>query len=268
MAELGYDRYGAQGGDWGSVVSANVADLDAAHVAGLHLNFVAVGRPEGDTEPLTDAERQAMDDLHAWRRTGAGYQEIQGTKPQTARLRPGGLAGRARRVDHREVPVLERLRRRRRAVLHQGPAAHQRHGVLGHRRPPPRRPASTTRCAKPASRPCPRSFIGVPTGIAQYPAEITKVPRRWVEQRYHVTHWAEHGTRRPFRRDGGARSVRRRPPPVLPHGAVTATVQFRRRSFAQRVSSWRVDSCSLRRTADTWDSTVLTEMARSRAISR
>ncbi len=76
------------------------------------------------------------------------------------------------------------------------------------------------------------------------------------------------GTRRPFRRDGSARSVRRRPPPVLPHGAVTATVQFRRRSFAQRVSSWRVDSCSLRRTADTWDSTVLTEMARSRAISR
>jgi hypothetical protein len=37
----------------------------------------------------------------------------------------------------------------------------------------------------------PQGFIGVPTGIANYPAEITKIPRRWVEARYHVTHWAE-----------------------------------------------------------------------------
>ena len=40
MATLGYDRYGAQGGDWGSLVSANLAEIDAAHVCGLHLNFV------------------------------------------------------------------------------------------------------------------------------------------------------------------------------------------------------------------------------------
>ena len=36
--------------------------------------------------------------------------------------------------------------------------------------------------------------------------------------------------------------------------------QVRRRSVAQRVSWWRVDSCSLRRTEETWLSTVLTEM--------
>ena len=34
-------------------------------------------------------------------------------------------------------------------------------------------------------------FIDVPTGIANYPAEITKIPRAWVEARYHVTHWAD-----------------------------------------------------------------------------
>jgi epoxide hydrolase len=37
MARLDYDRYGAQGGDWGSLVSANLADLHADRVVGSHL---------------------------------------------------------------------------------------------------------------------------------------------------------------------------------------------------------------------------------------
>ena len=41
----------------------------------------------------------------------------------------------------------------------------------------------------------------------------------------------------------------------------------RRRSVAHLVSSWRVESCSFRSTEETWDSTVLTEMVRSRATS-
>jgi epoxide hydrolase len=190
MAELGYDRYGAQGGDWGSVISANIADLDAAHVAGLHLNFVAVGRPEGDTEPLSDAERQAMDDLHAWRRTGAGYQEIQGTRPQTLGYgledSPAGLA----------AWIIEKFRSwsdcggdvERSFTKDQLLTNVMVYWVTA-------TATSSTRLyyemrqAGPSAMP--RSFIGVPTGIAQYPAEITKVPRRWVEQRYHVTHWAE-----------------------------------------------------------------------------
>ncbi len=43
--------------------------------------------------------------------------------------------------------------------------------------------------------------------------------------------------------------------------------QTRRRAVAQRVSSWRLESWSLRRTAETWDSTVLTEMKSCFAIS-
>ena len=45
MDRLGYDRYVAQGGDWGSVISSNVADLHPDRVLGLHLNFVAVSAP-------------------------------------------------------------------------------------------------------------------------------------------------------------------------------------------------------------------------------
>ena len=175
MAELGYARYGAQGGDWGSVISANIADIDPAHVAGLHLNFVAVGRPEGDTEPLSDAERQAMDDLHAWRRTGAGYQEIQGTRPQTLGYgledSPAGLA----------AWIIEKFRSwsdcggdvERSFTKDQLLTNVMVYWVTA-------TATSSTRLyyemRQAGVSALPSSFIGVPTAIAQYPAEITKVP--------------------------------------------------------------------------------------------
>ena len=60
MARLGYTRYGVQGGDWGSIISTQVALADAPHVAGLHLNMCFGAAPAG-TDPnagLTDRERE------------------------------------------------------------------------------------------------------------------------------------------------------------------------------------------------------------------
>ena len=37
----------------------------------------------------------------------------------------------------------------------------------------------------------PQAPVTVPTGIANYPGEVTKVPRAWAERRYHVTHWVD-----------------------------------------------------------------------------
>jgi pimeloyl-ACP methyl ester carboxylesterase len=34
-------------------------------------------------------------------------------------------------------------------------------------------------------------FVAIPTGVARYPKEVVRFPRPWVEQQYHVTHWAE-----------------------------------------------------------------------------
>ena len=51
MARLGYSRYGAQGGDWGAAVTSWLGSHDAAHVAGIHLNMVWVGPPEGAENP-------------------------------------------------------------------------------------------------------------------------------------------------------------------------------------------------------------------------
>jgi pimeloyl-ACP methyl ester carboxylesterase len=83
MRRLGYERYGAQGGDTGSVVSPLVGQLDPEHVVGVHINgglaFPAV--EPGDVQ--TDAERERLTAAERLRAVGTGYAELQGTRPQT-----------------------------------------------------------------------------------------------------------------------------------------------------------------------------------------
>jgi len=58
MAGLGYGRYGAQGGDWGSMVSRHLADVDRDHVCAVHVNMWTsrlTGEP-GEMEGLTERE--------------------------------------------------------------------------------------------------------------------------------------------------------------------------------------------------------------------
>lgn len=55
MAGLGYERYGAQGGDWGASVTAEIGLQDPAHVAGIHLNMPFVSSSAMDMNGLTDA---------------------------------------------------------------------------------------------------------------------------------------------------------------------------------------------------------------------
>jgi pimeloyl-ACP methyl ester carboxylesterase len=60
MGRLGYGRYGAQGGDFGSVISPELARQDAAHVAGVHVNALT-GTPPADAleaETLTESEKK------------------------------------------------------------------------------------------------------------------------------------------------------------------------------------------------------------------
>jgi epoxide hydrolase len=82
MHRLGYQRYGAQGGDWGARISPELARIDTEHVAGLHLNaFLAF--PSGDTDDLTEAEQARLAGLSRWHAERSGYAAIQGSRPQT-----------------------------------------------------------------------------------------------------------------------------------------------------------------------------------------
>ncbi|RJL24804.1 epoxide hydrolase family protein [Bailinhaonella thermotolerans] len=89
MRRLGYDRYGAQGGDVGSAVSGTLGAIDAGHVVGIHLNSDLLGAAwlAGDPVPvdmgtLTEEERGRLDALKAVTAEGKGYLQIQTTRPQ------------------------------------------------------------------------------------------------------------------------------------------------------------------------------------------
>ena len=51
MERLGYEAYGAQGGDWGAIISRILAANYGDRVIGLHLNFITGGPPGGTANP-------------------------------------------------------------------------------------------------------------------------------------------------------------------------------------------------------------------------
>ncbi len=85
MARLGYERYGAQGGDTGAIVSPKLARIDADRVVGVHVNNL-LAFPSGDPDELTElteAEQSRLEVLDRWRNEFSGYAILQSTRPQT-----------------------------------------------------------------------------------------------------------------------------------------------------------------------------------------
>lgn len=80
---LGYRRYAAQGGDWGSFVTAWLGRHRAPHLAGIHLNMMPLKRDAAMFTQPTEAERRYVEELQVFLKEEAGYQAIQGTRPQT-----------------------------------------------------------------------------------------------------------------------------------------------------------------------------------------
>jgi len=83
MLRLGYPRYAAQGGDWGSFVTAWLGAHRADHLIGIHLNMLPLRRDAAMFTNPTEDERRYLKELEAWLKEETGYQWIQGTRPQT-----------------------------------------------------------------------------------------------------------------------------------------------------------------------------------------
>ena len=181
MERLGYGRYGVQGGDWGSLVSCNMADLQPDRVVGLHVNFLNVPPPKGEQRP----DHEPADRFTA---TGSGYQQIQNTKPQTIGYllddSPAGLAG----------WIVEKFREwsdcdgdpERSFTKDQLLTNVMVYWV--------------TRTATSAARlywemrvagraTLPQVRVTVPTGVANYPREVARSRRDWTERKYNIVHW-------------------------------------------------------------------------------
>ena len=105
MKRLGYTRYVAQGGDWGTPISSAMAREKAEGLLGIHINLPATVPPEvaaalgGGPLPagLSEKERAAIDTLMTYAKNGnSAYFTMLTARPQTvgygATDSPAGLA--------------------------------------------------------------------------------------------------------------------------------------------------------------------------------
>jgi epoxide hydrolase len=89
MHRLGYERYGAQGGDVGAGISPDLGRVDPDHVIGVHVNAATVGfmpfppLQEAELAELTDAEKARVERIARYLADEFGYAQIQSTRPQT-----------------------------------------------------------------------------------------------------------------------------------------------------------------------------------------
>lgn len=187
MERLGYDRYIAQGGDWGAMVTTRIGQFDSDHVMGIHLNM-PIAAPDPDTmDNLTQDEQAALDSLAHYDRWDSGYSKQQSSRPQTLAY---GLtdspAGQAAWIlekmwawtdcDGHPENVLTRDEMLNNVMLYWCPAT-----------------------AGSSARMYYESFhaegaslgeVDVAMGGCIYPKEIIRMSRRWAEKRYtNIIHW-------------------------------------------------------------------------------
>ncbi|MBP8310369.1 MAG: epoxide hydrolase [Burkholderiaceae bacterium] len=82
MARLGYPRYFAQGGDWGSAVTRAIGASDITHCEGIHVTLAMGTRPKVEGTP-TPEEQKALAGAQYYADWDSGYSKQQATRPQT-----------------------------------------------------------------------------------------------------------------------------------------------------------------------------------------
>lgn len=190
MRGLGYARFGAQGGDWGSMVTTYLGYRHAAQLAGIHLNMVVAFPPDpaNPADGLTQDELIPLMEAQQFLKEETGYQRIQGTKPQTLSYAlndsPAGLA----------AWIVEKFRTwsdcggdvERRFSKDELLTNIMLYWVPETANSSCRLYCETMRAAKFP----PTDFrVDVPTGCAVFPHELIRPPRAWVDKLYNVARW-------------------------------------------------------------------------------
>ena len=192
MEELGYSRYGAQGGDFGANVSTVLALLNPERVIGLHLNYIP-GSYRPHLEPdvkLNASEEQFLKDDACWYERSGGYSHVQRTEPQTLAYglndSPAGLA--AWLVEKFRLWAdcdgdLYRRFTRDEILTHvtlywMTETFHSSCRLYYESRKAPLHFSKT-------------DLVTVPAGIARFPKEEPFPPRAWVERGYNIQRWTE-----------------------------------------------------------------------------
>jgi pimeloyl-ACP methyl ester carboxylesterase len=186
MVRLGYDRYGAQGGDWGAAVTTQIG-RNRGHCIAIHLNMPIARPPAGSGGgDLTEDEQQALAAFAEHRKWGTGYSKQQSTRPQTLGYGlvdspVGQLAWVVEKFwawtdcDGHPENVLSRDELLDNVMLY---------WVTGSG-------ASSARLYwESFNRFVTDGRVDLPTGVAAFPKEILRTPRRWCEAAYNITHWS------------------------------------------------------------------------------
>ena len=188
---LGYQRFFAQGGDWGAVIASRLAWAHPQHVVGLHLNMVGAFPAQGrNFSNGSEEEGQFLKEAERFRHVEAGYQAIQGTKPQTLAYglndSPLGLAAwivEKFRTWSDCAGEIERCFTKDQLLTNI--LIYWFTETIGSSvrlyREERRRPWRLAQGEK----------VGVPTALAVFPKEILRPPRSWVERLYDLRRWTE-----------------------------------------------------------------------------
>lgn len=187
--ELGYQRFGAQGGDWGSAITSRLGYAYPQHLIGIHLNMIPswVARQESDSLGDCPEVQQWHAQQQHYQQDEGAYSRIQGTRPQTLAYglndSPAGLAGwivekfrawsdcqgdveRAFSKDELLTNIMiywvtETINSSIRLYYE---ATHTQGDTLGH--------------------------VDVPTGVAAFPHEIVVPVRSIAERTYNIQRWS------------------------------------------------------------------------------
>ncbi|MET7771940.1 epoxide hydrolase family protein [Nocardia sp. NPDC005366] len=86
MGRLGYHHYGAQGGDFGSIISPELGRIAPDRVLGIHVNALASAATPthpGELDGLSESDRKQARDNQMWWYGRSGYATEMSTRPQT-----------------------------------------------------------------------------------------------------------------------------------------------------------------------------------------
>jgi pimeloyl-ACP methyl ester carboxylesterase len=187
MAKLGYAKYVAQGGDWGSMVTNMIGLRDRDHCIGIHLNMPIVAPDPETMASLTPQEQGALASMAHYQEKDSGYSKQQSTRPQSLGYglvdSPAGQAGWILEkfwawtdCDGHPENVLTRDELLDNVMLYWLPAT----------------AASSARLYWESFGTPPLGQVEVKAGCSIFPKEIFRCSRRWAEKKFtKLVYWNE-----------------------------------------------------------------------------
>ncbi|MEW9701238.1 epoxide hydrolase family protein [Paenibacillus sp. SI8] len=183
MKRLGYDQYGVQGGDVGSVVSLAMGQLAPENIIGVHLNFLPMPPSRGDLSDLSEEEEARIAKLESYLANPSGHKVLLSTRPQTI----------AYALTDSPVGQLSWIAEKFSEWADPGRPIEKDHlltnvmfyWITGTAASSSRLHYESAYVVK-QKKPCP-----VQVGVAVFPFDLFQPVRRLAERNYKIVHWSE-----------------------------------------------------------------------------